>query len=432
MPMTQHAFGINALTVVGAVRNLMLNDESERALEALTHGLVGEGSAEIAQAICDGTMTLVNVTRDELKSVDEDPAVGADYQKKLRKLYAGRVRVNDKWYTPVAYAARCRGLDAAPADVQEWGRLVTQLYCLLDEIVVGDVIFAPCKPPPFWMSHNTLTDLAVEQAEACRTLEERGRRDSVDRQLHDLRKRVATAARKGLVELSYAATDYFNAEEDARDAAELVDIGERVRAAAGIDTFPMTLRDGSIVQVPRAPFEQWALKRTALRHLAAPWTPVAYPGLKMQNDCKYHTDWVLGAGLSLKDAYGSHETSPYLDASYRAAGELQDRLGNFSATVIVDAGARSGIVGKTVAVVPNLSVEHAAALKCTAIITETGGMLAHLAIVGREQGITIMRVPDAMTRYPKGVRVHLYPTTGEVTASTYKPTRGDDDYGDDE
>lgn len=59
-------------------------------------------------------------------------------------------------------------------------------------------------------------------------------------------------------------------------------------------------------------------------------------------------------------------------------------------------------------------------------------MLAHLAIVGREQGITIMRVPDAMTRYPKGVRVHLYPTTGEVTASTYKPTRGDDDYGDDE
>lgn len=49
------------------------------------------------------------------------------------------------------------------------------------------------------------------------------------------------------------------------------------------------------------------------------------------------------------------------------------------------------------------------------IVTETGGLLSHAAIVARELGIpAVLSVPDATTRYPDGTRLTLDGSTGHI------------------
>jgi pyruvate,water dikinase len=49
------------------------------------------------------------------------------------------------------------------------------------------------------------------------------------------------------------------------------------------------------------------------------------------------------------------------------------------------------------------------------LIAETGSPLAHLAILAREAGIaTVVRVADAVNRYPEGIEVELDGATGQI------------------
>lgn len=49
------------------------------------------------------------------------------------------------------------------------------------------------------------------------------------------------------------------------------------------------------------------------------------------------------------------------------------------------------------------------------LVSETGSVLSHLAIMAREYGVpTVVGVPDALTRFPAGSRVSVDGTTGEV------------------
>ena len=50
-----------------------------------------------------------------------------------------------------------------------------------------------------------------------------------------------------------------------------------------------------------------------------------------------------------------------------------------------------------------------------AVITETGGMLSHAAIVAREYGIpAVLGIPDALTRIPTGTTLLVDGTLGTV------------------
>jgi phosphohistidine swiveling domain-containing protein len=50
-----------------------------------------------------------------------------------------------------------------------------------------------------------------------------------------------------------------------------------------------------------------------------------------------------------------------------------------------------------------------------ALVSETGSVLSHLAIMAREYGVpAVVGVTDAMTRFPAGARVSVDGTTGEV------------------
>jgi len=226
------------------------------------------------------------------------------------------------------------------------------------------------------------------------------------------------------------------------------EIRRKVLKQAKGDMMDLHTQDGrKVATVPRAPFMVWALHRTSLKHLAPPWKIISPPGLKLQMDEPSHTDWFFGATIYISEderlmkRFPSAET---LDEAKELAGawgiklgrydfdyngllseaahneqyKLQEDLGNFEAAVVVDAGEVCGKVGEEIVVLPNLQPEHVDKIvKAKAIITETGGKVAHIAQLALERSITIMRVPDACHRFPVGTKMTLYPSEGEIYVS---------------
>lgn len=87
----------------------------------------------------------------------------------------------------------------------------------------------------------------------------------------------------------------------------------------------------------------------------------------------------------------------------------------FRAAVCSSGGPVTGVVGEDILVLPNMSPRYAldfAAAK--GAIAEVGGALAHLAIVAREEGKTMMVLPNACTLLPAGSLVTLNPSRCEI------------------
>ncbi len=210
-------------------------------------------------------------------------------------------------------------------------------------------------------------------------------------------------------------------------------IRRKVLAQAAGDMIDLHTKDGRrVATVPRAPFMVWALHRTSLKHLAPPWQTVSPSGMKLQLDEPAHTDWFYGATIYITEderlkarfphaetldeakelaqawgvkfeRYDFDYTGPLNDAAHNEMFELQWKLGNFEAPVIVDAGDVSGIVGEQIVTLPDLQPDHVDKIaKAEGIITQTGGKVAHIAQLALERSITIMRVTDAVTRFPAG------------------------------
>lgn len=226
------------------------------------------------------------------------------------------------------------------------------------------------------------------------------------------------------------------------------DIRRKVLKQAKGDMMDLHTADGrKIATVPRAPFMVWALGRTSLKHLAPPWETVSPPGLKLQMDEPAHTDWFYGATIYITPDERVRARFPHAEtldeakelaqawgvklgrydfdyngllheASNHEMFELQDRLGNFETPVVVDAGDVTGTVGKEIVVLPDLSPAHVAKIvKAKGIITQVGGKVAHIAQLALERSITIMRVDDAVTRFPEGTKLTLYPGEGRIYVS---------------
>jgi hypothetical protein len=59
-------------------------------------------------------------------------------------------------------------------------------------------------------------------------------------------------------------------------------------------------------------------------------------------------------------------------------------------------------------VIPNASIQYdLAARNADVIITEVGGSLAHLAIVSREKGKILLRVDNAVERFPYWTKLRV-------------------------
>ncbi len=88
---------------------------------------------------------------------------------------------------------------------------------------------------------------------------------------------------------------------------------------------------------------------------------------------------------------------------------------SYRAAVVSSGGRVTGIVGEDILVLPNMDPRHLPeVLKAEGIVAEVGGQLAHLAIVCRERGKTMMVLSDARARLQPGMAVTLLPARCEI------------------
>ena len=214
---------------------------------------------------------------------------------------------------------------------------------------------------------------------------------------------------------------------------------------------PAEVRPGGKLRVPRGPFEMWAVARSGGGHLATPWRPLSPQGLRLGGDDRFHSDWMLGAGLELSDldAFGPNPHAEALEnAALDAKFGIQRRLLGFECDVLLPGPWRSCIVfvpsgpadlpnpddyeagddgewggdGGTgpAAILPDagpdwLDVAHAALKLGGAVIVERGGAMAHLvtALRGDCEG-PIVRIPGARRKFAPGAAMYVSTAAGSV------------------
>lgn len=447
------------------VRDFVLSDAPARAFRMISAGLRtpdGQDGSAVAVRILSGTHRMIG---DSVLGIDvvPDPNAAA-YRRQISWLFAGRVRLDNAWYRPRACVVRAvphqiqtaierlppfvhdpdedggiagsRALQylddfsrAIAEQVRYGGERVVQLP-RQGEVIRGKryryVVFEPCGEPPFWLPEiRTPESAVIDCLDAGRQLD-REVIDPIDVQDAMEGRRFHTYVPWPDVVFTHNDADrQRERERDREDQAREAQAQERLRvlrtqicadAGEAPDAWfdlPYETKGGEIhtVRVPRAPFEQWALGRTSLRHLARPWTARSPSGLKMPMDDPYHSDWMIGAGLSLADDY----TGPVQDAASHAMFELQRTLGRFECAVIGGDHEVTGVTGRDIAVLPDLHPDRLdAVVAARGVITGAGGAAAHLAQVAVERGIPILRIPNAVRVFPPGQHVTLDPGRGQI------------------
>lgn len=455
-------------------RGLFLDDRPDKAWRLIVNGLGGGVAVRaLAEALLDGHTKLVGDERSMEDVSDDDPAT-AEYRRHVQWLYAGRYHHPNGWYRPRAivtdlgpedaYAAS-RLTNGVPSNLphdgaqfERWSLARVAWYGSREERVIdthrfGPMLWEPVGPPPVWWPENTSPDAAINHFLAAgRVIEETGyrkmhppTREEVTRLAKlqgaplrpDGRAEGATIdptrelrwSRKepeGRSRLTPEARRDADARERLRVSQERAEaarfdalcaaIATTVRERAG-DRW-IVLKDDAghvIARVPEDPFQQWALWRTCLKHRAPLWEPVSPVGLKQGNDDPYHTDWYLGAGFDLKKPYPYD--GPLHKAAMNAVYELQERLGRYECAVLVAGHGQpvTGVIGKDIVVVPDLSMKHVdAVLGARAVITEAGGAGAHLALLATEKGTPILYSPFADHALRSGLCVTVFPDQGRV------------------
>lgn len=432
-------FSVEGSFITKRARDILLSEMPSKAWRLIAMGLVGPEADRAARGILDATHRLEGVNELELVEEDRDDPEVQRYLRDLAYIYAGRVKINGAWYRPVARAvpneaaARFAGeldTDTPVSDMRRWMQRVGTWFLREGEIVriveQKLTLWEPCGELPHWWDEHPNEAAAVADFEAKRgKVPTRGRGSKAMKDASAslrLRSQEMDEEARAIDRITEAAKEI---ESGDRFNTQCADIAEKVRQQAGDDLFEMVIEasDGGgfgptperRVMVPRAPFWNWALDHTHLAHMAPPWEPVSQPGMKLPFNSPYHTDWMLGAGFDLGDDYDA--LSPVTKAAGRERFRIQEQLGHYECAVLVDHGEAMGTVGKEILVLPHLGPAYAEAAMepgVIAIVTEVGGELAHLATIGHEMGWTIMRVPDAMTRYPEGKRLHLMPATGQI------------------
>jgi len=230
------------------------------------------------------------------------------------------------------------------------------------------------------------------------------------------------------------------AEEDAKSrAAEAAQLARIERMRADIVTF--TNADTEFgwlalsgydepagrqvhLRVPHRAFICAALDRAKAQHLMPDYAPRCPSGLKLLNDDPYHSDAWIGAGMDVSTAYNRElpEQRLFMDKLY----ELQRQRLGFSFDVLTR-GSEDYVSGEVIhdaeladetkiLVLKSAAAEYApAALKCKAVIVESGSKLAHLVVVSREESIPVIRTENALERFRPGNQVSINFSAGNVS-----------------
>lgn len=453
---TDH-FKITGAAFTRLVRARMLDDAPGSAYR-LASCLSGDDDATqdkvatCAMRLCDGTAKMLG-NESNLRFVDEETVAGRRYRERVRWLFAGRIRIGTKWYQPTAFVT-----DVGPHDAGDIPR--AKHYCGSDERVLEqasfpdptfpslkrEVIFQLCGERPHWHEVPCGPQEALEEYLAVgRTLHERGHSKTYDDEppLVQLRPESVVPGRgpnryKGTFDKDIgldvddpryeAVVAAREAEAKASRLRRVADLRVLILKQAGDDlielswpeTVPkyddeVTIPAGKTM-VPRAPFMHWAFERlTYLKIQLPPWAPISPPGMKMQMDNPFHTDWVIGGGFDPQDPQ-LYSGRTYDKAADLLRSKIQDehddrrRAEEEKVTTLVTGPTVQGYVvhGRpnkasppgSIVVLPNLRPSYLkAVIDAAAVITQEGGEVAHLAQIGRERGLPIVRKPDALKAF---------------------------------
>jgi|SRR5579859_330637 len=204
--------------------------------------------------------------------------------------------------------------------------------------------------------------------------------------------------------------------------------------------------DPPTLRVPKNAFLRWALRGFHFENfgkVTPEWSCVTSSGWKLPLDDPFHTDWVIGAGIPLAQTYDRNSESlgaVAMTAAHEAKYNLVKEWTGVEFSILAR-GDESWIGGEivhpkpnnrvapgSIAIVPSAGPDYYNAMVSACkpdpkydrpglIICETGGKLAHLAIVGREQKCTVLLVPNALKKYLPGDRISINFETNQITVT---------------
>jgi phosphohistidine swiveling domain-containing protein len=180
--------------------------------------------------------------------------------------------------------------------------------------------------------------------------------------------------------------------------------------------------------LPKNAFLKWCLSQSPIGD-SIEWNPISPRGMKMAADDPMHTDWYLFVDEEL-NSYDSADNEFWFGVRSRINEEyteseltplIKGKHKGFNETKVVHVASPEDIekIGLDhVVIIPTASPEfemvaHKCAKNNCVVITEVGGRLCHLAVVGRELGLTLYMMPDAIENIPDGCNVRLK-LTGDI------------------
>ena len=474
----EHAlhFNIDGGYIAEIARSRVIEGNWQHGLKILVEGLEGM-TYDLAISILSGEKTLVGSTADEagidiVDSPDSDKQI-ARFRDTLAFQTKGLFNYRNKFWRPYAVVTSWGVEDQVFASRVSDGRerpvylggvgdqsskdshgITRSLFYANNPhqdmavlVPVGTsrrtrtVLCEEIQAPPFWVNIPKLDDpaLGLTSQDRIPALEERGNsiRFGSSEPLSGAKKKLTGFSKPAMNDTTASATEELTDEElDAQFNAKLARYVTAIQkqATAGDGFLDLNLLDAeentvSLLKVPVGPFMRWVLQDIP-EELGIPmptWQPVCPSGLKMVGDNPYHSDWVLGAGLPLENAY--EIDSPEQKAAWRKREDLLKKLCSFECVVLSGKGSVFGEVvhpkpGErvspgSIAVIPHAGPEYQLALEsaCSegrgAVICEIGGKLAHLAIVSRELsaklaqggsdlGARLVMQSGALSKYAEG------------------------------
>jgi len=173
------------------------------------------------------------------------------------------------------------------------------------------------------------------------------------------------------------------------------------------------------IQYPYELAMAYVFSRTAIRQFAPKWTPVCPSNIKQDNDSRLHSDIWIALGFDFDGQEYDYSTKENLILS-AIVDELHNEVFPAGEFITLNSAGLKTFTGKVVTpqskkitkhdilVIPHAGSEFEIfARQAGLVISEVGGKLAHLVIVGREMGLPLVRVDNACELFKEDVVISL-------------------------